>query len=240
MDTRFKCKEIKRFIKTLKKDYKSNNGPNKKEKMSSYLRTIRMLFMYLWNGITAPIIYPFWYLFRKKIVAKAYKGTSWQEINQMVEQNKTLEVKKIIKSNGRFIYWLWTYGDLRDPLGRGEIMSHKENTFWNRYWENGFRNCRFTINFMEFRSSNIVREIVVIDTRDYNYLHRSEGLGDLPDGIHFRWILDESNKWNFTYEDNNSENVFYYGYVGLHSDNIIGLFGRFETSYRKTDSSYHK
>lgn len=240
MDTRFKFREIRKFLKNLRIDYRSGLGPTKKQKVSCYIRTLRMLFMYIWNGLSAPIVYPFWYIFRKKIVSRAYRGTSWQEINKMVEENKTSKVKSIIKNNGKFIYWLWTYGDLRDPLGRGELMDRKTNTFWNRYWENAFRNCRFTINFMEFRTASIVDSLIVIDSRNFNYMHVSEGIGNSPDGIFFRWMCDSDNKWSFIYEDNNKENIFYYGYVGMHKPNIIGLNGRFEIGYRKTGSSFKK
>lgn len=240
MDTRIKLSEIRKFIKIMSKDYRSETGPTKKEKSASYFRSLRMLFMYIWNGISAPIVYPFWYIFKKQIVSKAYSGTSWQDINKMVEENKTSDVKRIIKANGKFIYWIWTYGDLRDPLGRGELMDRKTNTFWNRYWENAFRNARFTINFMEFRSAPIVEDHIVIDERNYNYMHKSEGIGDSPDGIFFRWMKDAENKWHFLYEDNNDKNIFYYGHVGMHKPVITGLNGRFEIGYRQTDSSYKK
>jgi hypothetical protein len=239
MDTRFKLLEIKRFFKNLKVDYRSVHGPTKKEKRKSYLRLTKQLFMNIWNGVSAPFIYPFWYLFKKQITNKIYNGTSWEIINKLVEENKTVEVKNTLKKNGRFWYWLWTYGDLRDPLGEGEIVGYGvKNNFWNRYKENAFRNPRFTINFMEFNTGDIVEIIPIIDTRDYSYLHRSWGLGDKPDGIQFDWMKDTSDRWYFVYRDINEKNFFYCGYVGL------GSFGRkytrFETSYRRTDSSYRK
>lgn len=230
--------EIVRMVKNLKADYKSGNGAPKKDKIKCYLRTIKMAFMYIWSVISAPLIYPIWYVFRKQIVAACYKGTSWEEVNGLINANEIAAAKKLVISNGRFLYWLWTYGDLRDPLGRGEIPDKKTNTFWNRYWESGFRNCRWIINMVEFRSATIVEDIMVIDKRDYTLMHRSEGLGDSPDGVYFRWFKDVDGKWCFCYEDNNVKNIFYYGYVGIHKKDIIGLNGRFEIGYRKTDSSY--
>jgi len=238
VDTRYKFKEVRQFISNLYKNYTSDIGPSKHEKRQSYFRTLRLLLMYLWNGISAPFIYPVWYLFRKQICAKIYKGTSWNVINQMVENNRRKEVKSILKANGKFWYWLWTYGDLRDPLGEGEIVNYGvKNNIWNRYKENAFRNARFTINFMEFNTSDIVEIVTVIDTRNINYKHKSWGLGDQPDGIYFVWMKDIDNNWHYNYSDINKNNFFYCGYVGL------GSFGRkytrFEISYRATDSSYN-
>jgi hypothetical protein len=47
-------------------------------------------------------------------------------------------------------------------------------------------------------------------------MHKSEGIGDSPDGIYFKWMLETNNgRWGFIYEDNNVENIFYFGNVGL-------------------------
>ena len=240
MDTRLKIKEVRRFFSNLKKDYKSSTIPTKKQKRQAYFRTLKQSFYSVWNAITAPFIYPIWYMFKKTITTKVYQGTSWQEIGQMIKDNKTEQVKTKLKSNGKFLYWLWTYGDLNDPLGNGELQSWaKKNNFWTRFCENAIRNPRFTINFMEFRTGNIVRVVPVIDTRNFNLMHKSQGIGDSPDGIYFKWMLDENGRWGFIYEDNNVENIFYYGNVGLlYKD--IGFNGRFETGYRQTDSSYTK
>ena len=92
---------------------------------------------------------------------------------------------------------------------------------------------------MEFRTGDIIEVITVIDNRDFTYMHKSEGIGDSPDGIYFKWMLDTNGRWGFIYEDNNVENIFYFGNTGLLRKDI-GLDGRFECGYRKTDSSYHK
>jgi hypothetical protein len=149
MDTRFKIKEIRRFFKNLSLDYRSGVGPSKKQKRSSYFRMTYLLFTNVWNGISAPFVYPIWYLFRKSITDKIYRNTSWQEINKMIDENRTVEVKEILKNNGgNLLYWLWTYGDLRDPLGAGELTGQPiKNNFWNRFKENAIRNVRFTTQF---------------------------------------------------------------------------------------------
>lgn len=245
MDKRIKFKEVGRFYRNLKTDYKSGKGPSKQDKKRGYLRLVKLLFMNVWNGLTAPIIYPIWYIFKKSITNKIYKGTTWEIINKMIDDNQTEDVKKILKSNGgNFIYWLWTYGDLRDPLGRGELPEDGykgkfKNNFIGRYYENAIRNVRFSTNFMEFRTGIIVEVVTIIDERDFTYMHKSDGIGDSPDGIYFKWMLDNNGRWGFIYEDNNSDAIFYFGNVGLLKKDI-GQNGRFETSYRKTDSSYHK
>lgn len=241
MDTRIKLKEVRRFFSTLKSDYKKQSPEiTKRQKRKAYLRTLNQLLLQVWCGISAPIFYPIWYIFRYQITKRIYKGTSWQEIKGLVDANKIEDVKKILKANGKFLYWLWTFGDLNDPLGRGELQSFSpNNNFFSRFWENAIRNPRFTINYTEFRTGTIVKVVTVIDTRDFNYMHKSQGIGDSPDGIYFKWMLDEWGRWGFIYEDNNSENIFYYGNVGLLRKDI-GQNGRFETGYRKTDSSYRK
>lgn len=242
MDKRLKLKELKNFVKALKSDYKNNLSiPNKREKRSAYKRYLKLLVVTIWNAITAPIIYPIWYIFKKKITSLAYRNTSWQYVNELINQNQILTAKELVKDNaGDFIYWLWTYGDLRDPLGIGELTdTGKANTFLNRWWENGFRNPRFAINFMEFRTSNIIHQDVVIDTRNLGVYHVSTGIGDSPDGVYFKWMLDENQRWWFIYEDNNSMCIFYFGSVGLLKD-TIGRNGRFETGYRVTERTYVK
>lgn len=224
--------EPRRFLKNLWADYRKPSEITKKQKRKAYGRVVKLLLMYVWNGLSAPFIYPVWYLFRRQITNRIYQGTTWQDVVSLIDANKTGEVKQMLKKQGRFLYWLWTYADLRDPLGRGELPERvKKNSFWNRYWETGFRNCRFIINFMEFRSANIVRTLVIIDNRNFDVMIGSEGIGDSPSGIYFKWMLDEKGDWCFIYEDNNSSAVFYIGFVGLRREDI-GHNGRFEVSYR--------
>ena len=53
-------------------------------------------------------------------------------------------------------------------------------------------------------------------------------------------MKDNNGKWYFIYEDNNANFIFYIGYTGLLMHDIGNSGGRFETSLRKTTSSYHK
>jgi len=237
MDTRIKLKEVREFIKALRKDYKSSENGVKQKKRSAILKTIRLTFNQIWGGISAPLIYPIWYIFRKQITNTLYEGTSWEVIHKMVVDNKIKDVKKIVQSKGMFLYWLWTYGDLRDPLGRGELPDDGyggkyKNNFVGRFYENAIRNPRFTINYMDYRTGTIMIISTVIDTRNFDVSHSSEGLGSAPSGILFRWMVDESGEWYFIYDDNNKENLFYFGYVGFDKGEI-GNNGRFEIGYRK-------
>jgi len=243
MDSRIKFKEVWTFFKNVRTDYKTGGFPSKADKRKCYGRMLKLLGMYLWNGISAPIVYPIWYVFRKRITNKVYKNTTWEVVNKMIQDNKTEEVKRLLKGNGGSLnYWLWTYGDLRDPLGAGELVNRpypdhrSDNTFVNRFRENAIRNARFTINFMEFRTGTITEIHMVKDTRDYSKWLGSEGIGTSPAGVWFMWMRDDRGKWGFIYEDNNVNNMWYFGYVGLTKKNPIGSNGRFEVSYRKTES----
>lgn len=238
-------KEIRIFIRNLIKDYRDNSATNiitKKDKKECYFRIVKTLLLMVWSGVSAPFIYPIWYIFRKQITNKIYRGTSWQEIEDLMNKCESELVKKKLKENGGcFLYWLWTYGDAVDPLGRGGMPEwYGKNTFWNRFKYSAIRNPRFNKNYLDFRTGRIVNAIVVIDYRNFNYMHVSKGIGDSPDGIYFKWMKDHNNKWYFIYEDNNSSNIFYIGYTGLLYKDIGNLGGRFETSYRKTEKSYYK
>lgn len=242
MDKRLKLKEFRAFIVALKADHKHSEVVSKKKKRQAYLRYIKLLFITIWNAITAPIVYPIWYLLREPICRIIYKNHYWIEIVTLIEQNQISTVKDIVKSQSRnpLIYWLWTYGDMRDPLGYGELTDTGiENTFLNRWWENGFRNPRFTVNFLDFRTESIIKFHTVIDTRNQKHMHKSTGIGDSPDGVYFKWALAKDGKWWFIYENNNSDCLFYFGSVGM-LKSTIGVSGRFETGYRQTESSYFK
>lgn len=232
--------EFLRFFKNVRSDLKNSSDQiSIKDKKKCWNRIILNIFIIIWNAISAPFIYPVWYLFRQKITKKIYKNTSWQDIHNLMKLNETNFVKQLLLINGRFFYWLWTYGDCEDPLGRGGLPNKcGKNTFLNRYKWSAIRNPRFNINYMNFRTGTIVQVIKIIDTRDFNYLHKSFGIGDSPDGIYFKWMKDNNNKWYFIYEDNNSNHLFYFGYTGLLRNDIGNCGGRFELSYRKTESSY--
>ena len=130
-------KEIKRFIKTIKLDYKSTKGlPSKKDKQNTYKRILKFIFGLLWNLSSALLIYPIWYIFRKQITKTIYAGTSWEEIEHLMQICEIDQVEKKLKQKGYFLFWLWTYGDCHDPLGRGGMPIDYEdgkNNFYNRY-----------------------------------------------------------------------------------------------------------
>lgn len=237
MDSRFKFREVRKFLKAIKEDYKASDNATKAKKKKAILKTIRLTLNQIWGGISAPFIYPIWYIFRKQITNTLYEGTSWQEVHKLVVDNKINDAKLIVQRKGMFLYWLWTYGDLRDPLGRGELpedgyKGRFKNNFIGRFYENALRNPRFTINYIEYRTGTIVKAITVIDTRNFDVLHSSEGIGNAPSGILFKWFIDENSEWYFIYDDNNEENLFYFGYSGLNKQDI-GKNGRFEISYRR-------
>lgn len=238
MDTRFKLKEIGGFISTLKKDYKESDRESKKMKRAAFFKALNLTFNQIWSGISAPLVYPIWWIFRRRITETVYKGSSWQEVRQLINDNKIDEAKAIVSKSGKLVYWLWTFGDLRDPLGRGELpddgyRGRFKNNFIGRFYENAIRNPRFTINYMDYRTGTIVKTWTPKDTRDWGKSVSSEGLGDSPVGVFFKWFIDDKGKWTFIYEDNNTQNSFYFGWCGLSGKNVVGKNGRFEIGYRK-------
>lgn len=239
MGTRFKLTEINNFIKTMKFNINSQDALiQKKDKINCCKRVVRNLLLYVWNSITALFIYPIWYLFKTEISRRIYIGTSWEEISNMITLNKTSAVKEKLLPNGKFLFWLWSYGDLDYPLEGGGLPNTYKNNFWNRFYWSAIRNPRFNFNYLEFRTGKILEVVTVIDNRNSNHMHKSFGIGDSPDGVYFKWMKDDSNKWYFIYEDNNKENLFYIGYTGLLKKDLGKSGGRFETGYRKTDSTY--
>jgi hypothetical protein len=176
---------------------------SKRKKKKAILKTIRLTFNQIWSGISAPFIYPIWYFFRKQITESIYDGTSWEYIQGLIKANNIEDAKKILKRKNNFIYWMiWTFGDLNDPLGRGELPDNgygKKNNFFTRYYENAIRNPRFTINYIDYRSGTIMKSYTIIDTRNYDLHHSSEGIGSSPDGIFFKWMIDDKDEWYFIY-----------------------------------------
>jgi len=232
--------EIGLFIKTVYKNYKEDaDGIPKKEKLKCYLRMLWMVLVSLGNFITAPIIYPIWYVFRKSITEKIHLGTSWEEVHKLLRTGGQYKVNKLIKKNGWFLYWLWTYGDDNDPLGWGGMPKDYrigKNTFPNRFMYSAIRNPRFTYNHLNFTSGLIVVQKVVKDTQDIKLKHVSYGIGDSYDGVLFKWMKEYiTNRYHFIYEEANVSHIFYFGYVNTTDSESIG---RFEFAYRTTKSSY--
>lgn len=238
--------EIARFIGNLASDVLigycipcRRSDVKRSDKFKCLGRMTSKLAGLVWCKISAPLIYPLWYIFRRRITERIHRGTTWEEIKAHIDANETAEAKAKLKANGRFLYWMWTYGDIDDPLGRGGLPKNYkggENTFWNRYRYSALRNPRFNYNYMELKTGVIVEAVESIDTRDFGVWHVSDGIGDSPDGVYFKWMRDAGDRWYFLYEDNNSKHIFYFGYVGLRND--VGRVGRLEASLRKTKSTY--
>jgi hypothetical protein len=235
--------EIRKALKDIKADYKKIGTVRQADKRLCYKRIVKNLLWGIYGAITAPFIYPIWYIWRKSITDKIHRGTSWEEIEKHIHKAEISEVEKKLKANGKFLFWLWTYGDCNDPYGWGGMpidYGTKKNNFINRFRWSALRNPRFNINYMYFGTGIIEQQIDIINTLNWQYWHKSYGISSNPDGIIFKWVRDNNNKWYFIYEINNSKRIFYFGYVGLykHEGGAIGYRGRFETSYRKTDGSY--
>ena len=200
-------KKMIKFFKDLATDYRNSSKYQRKMKRKCYWKILRLLFSYLWSIISAPFIYPIWYYFRNKITANYQNNKIW--------------------------YWLYTYGDLNDPLNRGGLpLDYKggKNTFKNRWFYSAIRNPRFTYNVLKYNTESILWERIIIDDRNWNIMISSYGVGDSPKGIIFKWLYSDCKAY-FIYENNTEENVFWFGWVGLLKDSI-NKTGRFEMAYR--------
>ena len=234
--------EIQKAYKDIRADYKKIGTVRQADKRLCYRRIAKNLLWGIWNIVSSPFIYPIWYIWRKSITDKIHKGTSWQEIETHMQMCEFDEVETKLKANGKFLFWLWTYGDCTDPLGWGGMpqdFRNGKNIFINKYIWSAIRNSRFNINYMHFGTGIIEEQINITNTLNWQYWHESYGIGDNPDGILFKWVRDNNYKWYFIYENNNEKHMFYFGYVGLYKQGTIGKRGRFETSYRKTENSYY-
>lgn len=206
------------FLGQLCDDYKHTPKKFRKAKRDCYRRVSGHMVSSLWSLLTAPFIYPIWYRYRKHIAVMQLREHLFaQELNW-------------------FWFWVYTYGDLHDPLGRGGIPEDYRdgaNTFKNRWFYSAIRNPRFTYNFLYYRTKNIVSESYVIDTRDFTDMIPSYGIGDSPNGILFKWLYSEDGTMYFIYENNTHDSIFYLGYTGLLR---IGQgeknIGRFEVAFR--------
>lgn len=202
------------MLRDLYLDYKSTPRVVKPYKLNCYRRAFGHFLSTLWSVISAPLIYPIWYIFRERITMKL--------VNEDVYG----------ADMNAFWRWVWTYGDLHDPLGRGGMpldYRNGENSFINRFWYSAIRNPRFTYNF-KYYITKPVQWINTpnIDTRNFENMISSYGIGDSPDGKLLQWF-GGSLYWYFIYENNTKESIYYFGWV---DEKKVGKQCRFEMAHR--------
>lgn len=208
------------------------------KKLKSFLKIIKILFMSIFNGLTAPIFYPIWYIFRKRITKYIYEYTTPEEVVSYIDKGDTEMVLWLINRKNPIYYFLWTYGDLVNPIkGKLPSWAGKPN-FINRYKYSAFRNPRFTYNYLFFTTKPIDFDnyVDVVNNRNERILHTSNGIGGNYDGTIYRWYVSTDGKDVYPiYEFGSKEYLFYFGYVDMLTKNKP--VGRFETSIRKTLST---
>jgi len=213
------------FLKDLKGNYNTSPGYIAIARRACYIRAIGHIGSYSWSILTAPLIYPIWYIFRYRLA-----------INIVLSVTNVPDDMDHIKKQAKkycnwFTYWLWTYGDLHDPLGRGgmpEDYRNGENSFINRFWYSAIRNPRFTYNFLHYQSEPIINTVVSLSERDYSVTYKSNGIKDSIKGRYLVWRYDGKGKTYFLYENNTDKSLFYIGWVGLDNNSR----SRFEIGYR--------
>ena len=211
-------KKVKLFFRNLRMDYINTPKFQRKAKRDCYYRAMGHVLSYLWSIITAPVVYPIWYKNRQKI--------------EMMWVRYKLYGKEI----NRFWYWVWTYGDANDPLRWGcmpKTYRDGRNTFKNRWFFSAIRNPLFTYNSIHYISKRIVEEEYSIDTRNFDVMIPSYGIGDSLEGILFKWFYANDGTMYFIYEDSTPDSIFYFGWVGLRDlSKSETKKGRFEMAFR--------
>ena len=211
--------------------------PNIVDRMRCYLRIPWILTLDVWRIITAPIVYPFYYVFFRKWLSK-----NWEEINKAVETKSFRLVRRaIIMRFGLFGYFIWLYGDKEDPMGNANLLEWAGDgtKFWPRYKWAALRNPMFNLCLIgkAYNTAYIERSYVEYDRRCPDSWATSNGLGAQRFGSVKVWFKDIDGKWYFVWEYADEKKYQYLGWVGkLDRDSN---HARWEFAFRSTKSTYH-
>ncbi|MDR1006907.1 MAG: hypothetical protein LBL74_08630 [Bacteroidales bacterium] len=227
----------------------------KAKKRQCYWLVVKWLLQQGINSVIAPIAYTIWWRDKNEITDKIYKAAlplinskdslSVNEVffwlNEQIEKGHYKAVcEKPLKSIGLFDYFIWTYSDILDPLGRGILpLDYKggKNTFCNRFLYSAVRNPGSLQMHIYQRSDTIVNQVITKDTR-IDEVAKSYGIGNQQLGTWLCWYVDNKGKLYFIYERSTQKKVFYCGFVRTYLDDEKGVATeqnrkRFEVSLRK-------
>ena len=220
--------------------------------IKTILKVINYLFQYLVSGITAPIMYPVWYLFRNKIK----DILDIEEATRLRKTTPELVKDYIISNTNIWVYWLWLYGENNYKTGdmsptwllinRGfskedQLLLTQEfkdkileeecyNNFWYRYRWSALRNPRYNYNYLYYKSGVIKFNLIVLDNRTDETVPMV-GFGDPRIGTYYAKLRDEDKKEYFIYEKTTKWYHFSFGWSGL-MNNPIDKRGTFGTTFR--------
>ncbi|MDR0790203.1 MAG: hypothetical protein LBO06_05375 [Bacteroidales bacterium] len=231
----------------------------KDKKRQCYQLVLTWLYQQGRNAVLAPFCYTIWWWNKERITNKVYDkmyplasetdslpaNDVFLWLNEQIETGtfKTA-CEKELKSIGNFWYFIWTFSDIEDPLGRGGLPNDYKggnNTFGNRFLYSAVRNPGGLRMHIYQRSGIITNQITTIDTRTDEQA-KSYGIGNQKLGTWLCWYVDENDKLYFIYERATQKKIFYCGFVRTYSNNKEGVTieqnrKRFEVSLRKNKNN---
>lgn len=234
-------------------DYYFDNIPLnkiKKKKRKCYMRFIYLFCRFFVYLITAPILYPIWYIFKSKIAWKLYRnfpisnyeeiyGYSYSKFNEWLNiqiHYRLCDINKLkceIKSSLSLIeYQLWLYGDIYNVESDGGIpanyKSHIKNTFIRRWCYSGFRNPKFNSVYLNFYAKSCIIELKTVYDSRTNQVAKNYGTAYTRVGQILRWYVTDNGElwyiWDSTYKSRIFNwRLFYFGGVCL-GDVLDGVY----------------
>jgi hypothetical protein len=256
-DYRATSEQIQMFSE--KAEILSNADIIKEKKKECYHLITKWLLIQGRNALLAPFCYTLWWWNREKITNRVYElmlplagGDTAMTINhlfvwlnQHVEQGTFDSIcKKELQSMGLFYYFIWTFSDIEDPLGRGGMPNDYKsgkNTFGNRFLYSAVRNPGGLAMHINQRSAIIIDNVTTIDTRSDEQA-KSYGIGNQNLGTWLCWYVSSDDRLYFIYESANMKKLFYCGFVRTFANNedcksVEQNRKRFEISQRKNKAT---
>ena len=210
--------------------------PNFWERMRAYMHALLLFSVDIFRIITAPIMYPIYYIFFRKWLSE-----KWELYSGWMEGHQRQSVRQaIIGRYGWLGYFVYLYGDMQDPLGCGGVPDDylpDAWTFWRRYRWSAIRNPMFNLVHLSpwYNTDWITGYWVEYDTRVDDMAATTIGLGPQRLGKVKMWYQDVSFKWYFIYERADEKRYQYIGWVGLLDIFPLkksGVRGRYEYAFR--------
>lgn len=231
---------IIKLIKTIRASIKNDNV-NKSLYYSGLKQCLKWFIVQTLNLVIAPIIYPIFYLNRKRIYRKYVEGGFPEDIQELCVDGDFVEdtLPVLRKVLGWWLFWLWTFGDEKDIIGKGIVPEwykpNIKNNFLRRYLWSAIRNPRAIYSHAKCRTAGIAHILPkgVGIWEEHNKVHFN-GLGYFAAGYRLIWLGNGTTNYPYfysTYGKNNTR-LFYFGMVHCYYNNTLMQYRRFELSMR--------
>ena len=223
---------MKMFITFIKDMFNILNTPEKKKCFKKAL--FHLLFITIIGTITAPIIWPIFYLRRYKIFDKLKVPRE--------DYNTEIPLRRSKVYLNWFDYILFLYGDKADPLCE-KLPDFYEKKYSNKphfikwFLFSAIRNVMFNYRYRYLTTKHYIEKespiYRIIDTRTDEIVH-SDGISPLRKGKFLFWRYDNKGNPYFSYEHVSDKWIFYFGYTGLETlHNHETFYPRLEAAIRK-------